>query len=315
MRIAFIDHSYHHTTEATSFFVEILRRLGDVEIFFEESWLGRRAGWTCKFDSRAFDCIVIFQVPEAFQYIRWPHPNIVFIPMFDAIVGRESLFTGCFTNSKVVCFSKALHAIVSRHTRRTFSLQYYPDPRHYPVTNHAGRLRGIFWRRVPALDEKVIARLCERSDFDRFTLQDVPDPNSGAGAPPEASPIAARVLERTGWHADRREHIDLVSRHSVFFAPRPHEGIGMSMIEAMAMGLCVVAPDSATHNEYISHRKTGLLYDLQNFRPLHFGGVRELGLRARESVEKGYARWLAAQDALLDFIATPSTHLPRGRRE
>jgi glycosyltransferase involved in cell wall biosynthesis len=44
----------------------------------------------------------------------------------------------------------------------------------------------------------------------------------------------------------------------------------MSLLETMAMGLCVVAPDTPTHNEYISDGITGLLYDLADVRPLSF---------------------------------------------
>ena len=122
-------------------------------------------------------------------------------------------------------------------------------------------------------------------------------------------PVQSRTYARTAWHARRQEYLDNVARHNLFFASRRFEGIGMSVIEAMAMGLCVAAPDTSTHNEYVSDGKTGLLYDLGDPRPLNFSNVAELGKRARESVEKGFVRWTAAQDALLDFVACPTEHL------
>jgi len=74
----------------------------------------------------------------------------------------------------------------------------------------------------------------------------------------------------------------------------------------MAMGLCVAAPDTPTHNEYISDGKTGLLYDLADVRAVNFAAVRELGARARESAQEGFARWSLVKDDLLDFLATPT---------
>ena len=79
----------------------------------------------------------------------------------------------------------------------------------------------------------------------------------------------------------------------------------MSFLEAMALGLCVVAPRSPTMDEYISDGTTGLLYSLGHRQSLDFSRIREIGQRARKSVELGHSRWLKGKDELLDFIATP----------
>ena len=89
------------------------------------------------------------------------------------------------------------------------------------------------------------------------------------------------------------------------------EGIGMSFLEAMALGQCVVAPDAPTMNEYISNGTNGLLYPLERPGALDLSRHREIGARARDSIERGFARWQASQEALLDFIATPKERLTR----
>ena len=73
----------------------------------------------------------------------------------------------------------------------------------------------------------------------------------------------------------------------------------------------VVAPDTPTHNEYISNGRTGLLYDLKDVKPLNFAAVRELGERARESVQEGFARWCLAKEDLLNFVVTPTSAADR----
>ena len=56
--------------------------------------------------------------------------------------------------------------------------------------------------------------------------------------------------------------IDML-KSTIYIASRPYEGIGMSFLEAMADGRCVVAHDNTTHNEYIEHGKNGFLFDME----------------------------------------------------
>ena len=87
----------------------------------------------------------------------------------------------------------------------------------------------------------------------------------------------------------------------------------MSVLEAMASGHCVAAPNAPTMNEYISNGTNGLLYDLGRLARLDFAEAKVIGARARESVERGHERWLTSIPALLDFVTTP-TEAARGAR-
>jgi hypothetical protein len=82
----------------------------------------------------------------------------------------------------------------------------------------------------------------------------------------------------------------------------------MAFLEAMAKGKCVVAPNHSTMNEYIIHRKTGILYEPDNPQPLDFSNlnIKEIGSNAREYIEQGHAGWLDAQKELIDFIDQPT---------
>ncbi len=94
----------------------------------------------------------------------------------------------------------------------------------------------------------------------------------------------------------------MLSKSNVYFAPGLYEGIGLSFLEAMAMGMCVVAPNTATMNEYIIHGVNGLLYNPQDPFPLDFSHADRFGARARKSVENGYKRWVKSIDDILDFV-------------
>lgn len=76
----------------------------------------------------------------------------------------------------------------------------------------------------------------------------------------------------------------------------------MSFLEAMAMGLCVVAPNAPTMNEYIRDGVNGLLYDPGNPQPIDFSRARELGEVARTSCEEGRREWLRATPKVKSFM-------------
>lgn len=95
----------------------------------------------------------------------------------------------------------------------------------------------------------------------------------------------------TTWQNDALFFERIAREANVFFAPRRLEGIGMSFLEAMARGQCVVAPNFPTHSEYITHNVSGLLYDPDKPEPLDFKCAKQLGAAARRHMEYGYVRW------------------------
>jgi len=305
LNIAFIGHSFHQRTSSDAFFLRLLHRLGTVKEYYDTFWQGERASWIPGFDARDYDCVVVWQVIEAFNYLP-EHPNLVFVPMYDNIAPKGTVrWLKRFSRTKILCFCEELYKQVSPRAPQALYHKYYPDPAEYPTARHDRTLRGLFWRRVRAIDEKVIARLCDGTVFDRFTLHDAPDPFSGL-RPAVLEKIPSREIERTVWLPERDAFLRILAQNNVCFAPRPREGIGMNMLDAMAMGLCVVAPDAPTQNEYIRHGVNGLLYDLAKLKPLNFERADELGRRARTSIEEGFAKWALREDRLVEFIADPA---------
>ncbi len=64
MKVAFIGHSYHRTTRSTAFFIEELRRRAEVELLWDESWLGKPEVDLGQILDRAFDAVVVLQVQK-----------------------------------------------------------------------------------------------------------------------------------------------------------------------------------------------------------------------------------------------------------
>jgi hypothetical protein len=309
MRVAYIGHAYHMRTKSTRFLIELLQRNATVEEWYGEP--GRHAGsdWGAGFDERRYDIIIVFQLYEAFDLLTGRHPNVVFIPMYDAMQWAGRLYwRPAFSAAKIVCFSWALRQEMMRRGAVHALFQYYPDPgQHAPVQDFE-TLRGFLWYRRREITPDVAFGLCRGTGFDQFIVHDAPDPGNEADGNWVAPPNI-RQLRQTSWSTDGEAYAEGLRNSNVFFASRPHEGIGMSVLEAMASGHCVVAPNSPTMNEYISNGTNGLLYPPSRPIRLDFSEARAIGARARESIERGHQRWLSSIPTLLDFLVTPTASL------
>ena len=315
MRIAFVGHSYHLTTGSSGFLLELLRRAGEVETFYDESWLtGAHAGWAAELRAEEFDCVVVFQAPEPMLWLDTRHPNLAFVPMLDGhLADGRFWWREEFSAAKIVCLSAALDRELVALAPLRFFAQYFPPLAGLPQLAWPDELAGFLWYRRPPIDPAFLRRLTGRTVLDRFTVQRAPDPGASPASPSRRAPRARARAEVEPWLPDHVSALARLAEHTVYFAPRLYEGIGMGFLEAMALGLCVVAPDTPTHNEVIAHGVDGLLYSPARPAPLDLGSFRELGRRAREGAARRRAHWEAAKADLLDFLCTPKERLARGR--
>ncbi len=313
MRVALIDHSYHKTTKSTEFFSELLARIGSVHRFYDESWCRGENLWRREFAEADYDLIIIWQAHEAFAALSGRHDNVLFVPMYDAMLwGNKFYWKKTFATAKCLSFSHKLHQEITRRDGTSRYFKYFPDPVRFPTISDFDAIRAFFWYRMKKIEPKLVFDLCRDVEIEKFTLHNAPDPE-------QALPKIARPpsniaqFEVTTWFDSAEHYRETLLQHNLFFAPRPSEGIGMSFLEAMACGLCVVAPNAPTMNEYITDGTNGLLYAMERRFPLDVSRIKEIGARARETVERGYAEWQKQTAELIDFIATPKSRLPSGR--
>lgn len=313
MRVAYLGLAYHRRTRSTRFLLDLLERHATVDAFFAEPDFGAVRRACADFREDAYDAIVVLQLHEAFALLSGRHPNVTFAPMYDAM-WRGGAFTwkSAFAAAKILCFSWALRAEVMRRAPVHAHVQYYPDPALHPAVSDFDALRGFLWYRRRDIPPETAFAMTAGTRFESLAIHDAPDPGHEAPFPAAVPPHLGR-LQRTVWSEDGRGFADALAAANVFFAPRPLEGIGMSFLEAMARGLCVVAPDAPTMNEYISHGTNGLLYVPGRNAPLDFSRARDIAARAREDVVRGRARWEGGLPALMEFIATPTARLATRR--
>ena len=102
--------------------------------------------------------------------------------------------------------------------------------------------------------------------------------------------------------SEKKEYNDLVSKSNIYISPRKYEGIGMSFLEALTRGQCVIAPNYMTMNQYIKDGVNGYLYELTDEKELDLRKFESIGREARERCIKGYEIWEKQKNDLIKYI-------------
>ena len=166
-------------------------------------------------------------------------------------------------------------------------------------------LRGFFWPRVEHLGWSTIKRLIGDTGFESFHLHWAKELNPDLTDLPDKEDTERFSIQTSSWFKSHTDYVETVRKANVFFASRRTEGIGMSYIEALSWGLCVVSPNAPTMSEYIVHGVNGLLYDPENPTPLDLSDYRALGKAARESCVLGRSEWERAFNDIRSFLEAP----------
>jgi glycosyltransferase involved in cell wall biosynthesis len=300
MNVAFLANSFHlKKTKSANFFIDLLRdSFGMVEIIpHKDAW--------ARLPKRRWDLIVVWQhryPPEELE--AFGADRVVLVPMYDDTPLDEG-FWGKYRKFKVFCFSSTLERILVSYGLEAWGTRYYPDPVDFPRSDWSGGLRGFFWPRTKAIDWALVKRLVGDTRFEGMHLHWTPDVHGDLPPPLDEAERSGGRIELSSWFRDADEYRSLLAASNVFFASRVAEGIGMSFLEAMAMGLCVVAPRAPTMSEYIEDGANGLLYDPDRPGPLDFTRAAALGAAARASCEAGRARWIEALPRIAAFLDEP----------
>jgi len=303
IQIAYVDHSFHQRTKSTQFFLEALQRMFSVDVYWDNSWEAEEAFDLEKLNSQNYDLIFFFQVLYSPDLLaRLNCRKLIFIPMYDAGGDHRGAFWLPFRNYWFVSFSKLTHRNLRRLGIRSFYIQYFPDPSLVPFVPLGAGRSLFFWARTSSISWPMVRDVLAKWNLNKVWIHRVPDPGQET-LPINLDDLARFHIVESNWFEKREDLQSAILGHDLFVSPRSREGIGMSFLEAMAMGRCVVAVDQPTMNEYIHHRKNGLLFRKGRVAPLSkVSNIAKLGLAARNSVEIGYPQFLVRMAKLMDEI-------------
>lgn len=315
MRIAFIDHSSHERTGSSRFARELVARLGETTVLIAPAD-----------GSAADDPVVEAFVSGAFdRWVFWQTDNIatrlvplglrgaVLVPMLERVHAAPDAYFHQFVLSRFAVFTRALHRRLQALGCRSAAFTYRPEPEPAPMTERAAdqaALSAYFWERQPhevPHGPSVIAQ-CRALGIPRLHIHLTPD---GAGGERRSDDLAAlgrqegiAVTTSTGL-ADPEAARALARSTQFVFASRPYEGLGLSILEAMAAGQVVIAPDLPVANECIGHLSSGILYPLESpldLPRLAAERVAALSAGARARATTGRAHWIADVERFQSYV-------------
>jgi glycosyltransferase involved in cell wall biosynthesis len=322
MRVAYCDHSYHQRTKSTFFLPNLLAEKGHtVEFFWDSSWEG---GASVRFSRlESFDAIVIFQaIPKGLpECIAERHPNVTFIPMLDQFgIAKGPLFDlrrlwHPFHGSKVLSFSSAVHAIATSNGIASMHCQYMPPHAGGAFDNtrwrHRERLHVFFWARRPSeISIRMVGQLlCDHQTNMNLHVHLSGDPGEVETSEQDVHSVFphCQSLTISHWFENKEEIMRIIRECDIYIAPRLEEGIGQSFLEALSAGLCVVAPNNGTMNEYLVDGVNGILYNPGSLKPLKITDIARIRENAHQTAEQLRINWEMDQERIHGFILKHSS--------
>lgn len=289
-KMIFITHPYHEKTKSCFFLIDFLKKFFDVDVFFglNENYLDEK-----------YKHIVFFQISPDFKTLReLKNKNIIFFPMFDSSPS-EWKFQEWFNlkHCKIINFSKILHEKLNKWGFNSIYVQYFPEPQNF----YPGNKKEIFfWERINKVSFETVKKLFDEQNY-KVHIHTAIDPEQTFIKPSEQDEQKYSVTY-SNWFETKEEMQNLIKEKQIYIAPREMEGIGMSFLEAMAMGKAVVANNQPTMNDYIQDGVNGYLFDLNNPKPINFSDIEQVQKNSYEYCQNGYQNWLNDRRKITDFI-------------
>lgn len=311
-KLLFVDHSYHAKTRATVFLQELLALHFRVEILWDESWAGAKPLSASELNAKQPDAIVFFQLLPRLRRLRGVDcPNVTWVPMRDGPPYRLKRLRRLGASSvKILNFCREAHAASLANGQESLLTQYWPAPA--PALQRSARTRPriFFWPRLNEISWATLKSLLGNFRPESIVLRFATDPGHGVSMPSPEDIREYNITVSQGW-LEHDAYLAQLRECDIFMAPRPYEGIGQAMLEAMRYGLAVITPDAPTMNEYVQNGRSGWFYDLAHPAPLDFSNWAGRGAEARASVASGHKRWLNQADEVVAFVAKPPARRAR----
>lgn len=297
---AFVDLSYHKKTEATNFLKELLARDYILTEFWDDFWKGGKRIAVEALNKKKFEVIFFFQVlPEAVYLRKLNCQRFVWFPMYDAEVGKFffNYLPYLLFNFKIISFSKNLYKRFKRLGFKCSYYQYFPKPQ-FKVLKREEKIRVFFWVRKNDINWPVVKKLLGKNGVNSIIIKNTPDPGCKVQLPDKEDIKKYNIRIINKW-LSKKEYYKLLSSCNVFIASRKYEGIGMSFLEALSLGMVVIAPDNPVMNEYISSGFNGYLYDLHNPKEISLEDCFDIMKKTREDARGAYYQWEKNKENIL----------------
>lgn len=322
--VLYIGHSFHQKTKSSDFLLGLLKRYFHVTTIYVDPLVSNLDIALKGLSFKHYYLLVLWQVMPSIaslrKHVSWKHGS--FFPMYDHFIsmGRriDSTIWKDYEELTIISFSKALFQELLHIGYDAKYIQYFPQPQKF---REWGDTKGVFfWQRVSQLNISNFIAITQHLGYNKIHWHKAPDPGH------HIIPIASLLLnyqsflktidiKESTWFEQKEQLFQQIEKNAFYMAPRFYEGIGMSFLDAMAMGRCVIAHDAPTMNEYIKHKENGLLYSWNDLADIDEGlnlslssnDIREMQQNAYSTILQGYIKWENEKEQIIDWC-TQETH-------
>lgn len=305
-KIAFVGNLYHKKTLSSDFFQKFLSNYFKISYYYGFPKNNLKEVNFEELFSKEYETIIFWQVIPNMDIINkyFKTKNLVFIPMYDNTIDYKDIFWLNLRDYKFINFSKVLHNKLRELNINSLYLQYAMIE-HIKIEKQIEKekYKLFFWQRRDEITWNELKKLINPLQIESIHIHKAIDPNMTFVMPSQED-IKYFNITFSDWFNTKEDYINKIKECDIYVSPRLYEGIGMSFLEAMALGKCVMAPNFPTMNEYIVHNKNGLLYDIKDLKILDLSKANELGFNAYQSVKNISNEWKSNKEKIIDFILT-----------
>lgn len=298
-KLLYIGHNYHSKTKSTQFLKDLLASKYEIDYFSFDPVQKK-----ISFDGlqKKYDVVVLFQVMPSLKLLKKhiAYDHGIFFPMFDFIPKRDNFRWYEYREFRIINFSKTLHEELQALGFDSHYFQYFPKP--VDSFDFGDEKSLFFWQRTNEIDTTMVEKTVNVDLLNKLYIHKAVDPYATFVEPRK------KILPKcsfSSWFEKKEEMLTLIQKSALYFAPRKFEGIGLSFLEAMAMGRCVIAPNLPTMNEYIVNNETGFLYDYDNPRQIALKDIQRIQKNAYEYIKQGYQEWEKKKFEILPLLELP----------
>ncbi len=296
-RCVFICLDFHEKTRSTDFFLTDLLSDFVVDRFSIET---ATPDILVEIVERGYKYAVCWQTEYLAPFLLSHGLKVICVPMWDAVVTLPNIYWLGLREARFVAFSMPLYHRLTELGLQVRYAQYFPDPWQWPAATFGGETRALFWCRRPRenLDWRFAARLVGKL-ADTLHVHDAPDHSADCNGIIKPEDFSITVSR---WDQNATAYIAALEQSNLYIAPRHTEGIGMSFLEALGRGMCVIGPETSTFTDYVIDGWNGCVVNYHAPRNLGDLQPKRMGERARLVVGYGRDRWLKSLPGLRRYI-------------
>ena len=281
--------------------------------------------------------LIFCQLPPPPELLRRETARLVWLPMWDNVARwPEAYWARLPKQLRIVAFSEPVERLARHWGLPTLRVQFYLDPQRFQSVQPGAGRTMIYWNRVGLYSQAAIRRICAELAVTRLIHIQRPDPGYDHSAMALPERLGEARVQTVRVFLPDAEHQRMLGQSALCLAPRAREGVGLTVLQSMARGACVLAYDGPATNEYVVHGHSGYLFRAYS-RTVHkwrkslgkrwhrwTGGPgpylypmvgagqvgsalgridpEQVGRAARQAQEQGYMRWKRELDGLAGFL-------------